>query len=172
MHTKTLLATAGLLGAVTLMAPGAGAGHTSITVSGTGVHHFTTATVHSQEFTQTGMIQRSTEIVDLSGDVNGKVLYQPISVFDFVTGTLTNTGKQVFSGTVAGSDPQFFYDDEFFFEVDLFTGVTYGEVFFRKSRDGGDGAYKKCDLIITGTGEMTPEGDAVVTYTGTCTPND
>jgi hypothetical protein len=134
-------------------------------VSGTGVHYFTTAIVHSSEPTATGMIQRSTETVELSGDLVGRILYHPESVFDFVEGTLVNTGHQVFSGTVLGSDPVVVHDDEFRFEVDLATGVTVGEVHFV---DRIAGPRTRCHLEISGSGELTPEGDAIVEYTGVC----
>jgi hypothetical protein len=41
------------------------------------VHYFTTAMIHSQTPTATGMIQRSTDIIELSGDLKGRVLYHP-----------------------------------------------------------------------------------------------
>ena len=81
-------------------------------VAGSGTHYLTTAIVHSTEPSPTGMIQRSTETVDLTGDLTGRILYHPTSVFDFVNGTLTNTGHQVFSGTVLGSAPVMLHDDE------------------------------------------------------------
>ena len=71
-------------------------------VAGSGVHFVTTVIVHSSEPTETGMIQRSTETIDLTGDLTGRILYQPTSVIDFTNLTLTNTGHQVFSGTVLG----------------------------------------------------------------------
>ena len=74
-------------------------------VSGVATHYFTTAIVHSTEPTETGFIQRSTDIVELEGDLVGRVLYHPTSEFDFVEGTLVNAGNQVFSGTVLGSQP-------------------------------------------------------------------
>lgn len=136
-------------------------------VSGSAVHFFTTAIIHSQQPTETGMIQRSTEIVELSGDLRGRVLYHPTSVFDFVNGTLVNTGNQVFSGTVRGSAPVLLHDDEFRFEVDLNTGgVESGEVHFS---DRIVGPKIRCDLVIAGTGAKTPEGNGIVDYTGTCT---
>ena len=54
-----------------------------VPVSGTGVHLFSTAIIHSQTPTETGLIQRSTDIVELDGDLRGRVLYHPVSVFDF-----------------------------------------------------------------------------------------
>jgi transposase-like protein len=48
----------------------------TIPVSGTGIDLLNGAIVHSKKPTATGVIQRGTEIVELSGDLNGKVLYQ------------------------------------------------------------------------------------------------
>lgn len=135
-----------------------------VEVSGSGVHYFTTAIIHSQEPTATGMVQRSTDIVDLSGDLEGRILYHPVSVFDFVEGTLVNTGHQVFSGTVLGSDPVMIYDEWFRFDVNLFTGETIGEVYLL---DHVAGPRVRCELNIVGTGQ-TPAGDAVVQYDGRC----
>jgi hypothetical protein len=133
-------------------------------VAGSGVHFFTTVIVHSQEPTETGMIQRSTDTVDLTGDLKGRVLYHPTSVFDFVNGTLVNTGEQVFSGTVLGSAPVMIHDDEFRFDVNLNTGETVGEVHFT-GRIAGPKV--RCHLDVVGTG-TTPEGNAKVDYTGRC----
>jgi hypothetical protein len=134
-------------------------------VSGSGVHFFTTAIVHSSEPTPTGMIQRSTETVELTGDLVGRILYHPVSVFDFVEGTLVNEGHQVFSGTVLDTGPVLIHDDEFRFEVDLATGITVGEVHLV---DRIAGPRTRCHLEIYGFGETTPEGDAIVEYTGVC----
>ena len=136
-------------------------------VSGSAVHFFTTAIVHSQTPTETGMIQRSTDIIELSGDLKGRVLYHPISVFDFAKGTLVNTGHQVFSGTVLGSAPVLLHDDEFRFEVDLNTGgLESGEVHLS---DRIAGPKIRCDLVVVGAGAKTPEGNGIVDYRGTCT---
>ena len=81
-------------------------------VAGTGYDDLNNAIVHSQKPTATGMIQQSTEIVELSGDLRGRVLYHVTSVFDFVNGTLVNSGEQVYSGTVAGSAPVMIHDDQ------------------------------------------------------------
>ena len=136
-------------------------------VSGRAVHYFTTAIIHSQTPTATGMIQRSTDIIELSGDLKGRVLYHPTSVFDFVKGTLVNTGNQVFSGTVLGSSPVLLHDDEFRFEVNLNTGgLESGEVHLT---DRIAGPKIQCNLVAVGAGEKTPEGDSVVDYSGTCT---
>jgi hypothetical protein len=136
-----------------------------IEVSGTGVHYFTTAKVYSQQPTETGFIQRGTETVELEGDLNGRVLYHPVSVFDFAAGTLVNTGHQVFSGTVLGSEPVLIHDEWFRFEVNLATGETVGEVYLQ---DNIAGPKVRCELTINSVGERTAAGDAVVDYTGRC----
>lgn len=141
------------------------AGYAWVPVQGTGVHRFSTAMVHSQEPTETGFIQRSTEIVELDGDLRGRVLYHPVSIFDFASGTLVNTGDQVFSGSVLGSDPVLLHDDEFRFDVDLATGETVGRVFLENHIAG---PRIRCRIQILGGREITPEGDAVVDYTGQC----
>jgi hypothetical protein len=133
-------------------------------VSGTGIHYFSSATVHSAVPTEDGIIQRSTETVDLDGDLVGRLLYQPISVFNFAAGTLVNTGHQVFSGTVLGSPPVLLHDDTFRFEVDLATGATLGIVHLDRRIAGPD---TRCFLEVVGTG-LTPEGDATFNYTGQC----
>lgn len=141
----------------------------TIPVSGSAVHYFTTAVVHSEEPTQTGKVQRSTEIIRLTGDLNGFILYHPTSIFDIAGGTLINTGTQIFSGTVAGSAPMILHDNQFRFTIDLATGATVGEVHLSRSNDAPHpGAWYECDLEVIGTG-MTPAGDATANYTGTCT---
>ena len=134
-------------------------------VSGTGVHRFSTAMIHSQEYTETGMVQRSTDIVELEGDLEGRVLYHPVSVFDFVEGTLVNTGHQVFSGTVLGQGPVLLHDNELRFDVDLGTGQTTGIVFLENRIAGQD---IRCHLDVAGNGAMDENGDALVDYTGRC----
>jgi hypothetical protein len=133
-------------------------------VSGSGIHDFTTAIVHSAQPTPTGMIQRSTETVDLQGDLVGRLLYQPVSVFDFSQGTLVNTGRQVFSGSILGSRPLMLHDDDFHFEADLNTGAVTGEVHLR---DRFAGPRIRCDLNVVGTG-VTAEGNALFDYSGEC----
>ena len=134
-------------------------------VAGSGIHFVKTAIVHSIEPTPTGVIQRSTETVDLTGDLTGRILYQPISVVDFANGTLTNTGHQVFSGTVLGSAPVILHDDEFRFEVNLSTGAATGKVYLT---DNIAGPKIRCALDIMSTGK-TAEGDTTASYTGSCT---
>jgi hypothetical protein len=138
-------------------------------VSGSAVHFFTTAIIHSQHTTDAGMVQRSTDIVHLTGDLNGYLLFHVTSAFDLGNGSMVNTGTQFFSGTVAGSSPVVLHDDSFRFVVDLSTGQTWGEVHLGRSNDAPEkGAWFVCDLVITGTGMTTPAGDAMVDYAGEC----
>jgi hypothetical protein len=138
-------------------------------VAGGAVHFLTTAVVHSEEPTQNGKLQRSTEIVRLTGDLDGYILYHPTSTFDFAGGSLVNTGTQIFSGTIGGSAPMILHDDRFRFTVDLATGATVGEVHLSRSKDAENpGAWYDCDLEVVGTG-LTPAGDATADYSGTCT---
>ena len=157
-------------GAAVAANPTAGAVKSApIQVSGSAVHYFSTAAVHSQEPTGNGMIQRSTDMIRLTGDVNGYVLYHPTSVFDFTAGTLVNTGTQIFSGTIAGSEPLILHDDSFRFDVDLTTGATTGAVHLGRSGDAPDkGGWYECQLTVVGTG-VTTVGDNLSDYTGTCT---
>ena len=134
-------------------------------VSGTGVHLFSTAQVYSQAPTQTGFIQRSTDIIELEGDLKGRVLYHPISEFDFAAGTLVNTGHQVFSGTVLGSEPVLIIDNSYRFEVNLQTGLTEGRV---RLEFPIAGPRVQCRLLISGDGTLNENGDAAVGYTGIC----
>ena len=133
-------------------------------VSGSGVHFLTTAIVHSAIPTATGLIQRSTETVDLTGDLKGRILYHPTSVIDFSTHTLVNTGHQVFSGTVLGSEPVLLHDDTFRFDIDLLTGTGTGTV---RLVDRIDGPKVRCDLSIVSIG-MTADGNVAAEYTGEC----
>jgi len=138
---------------------------TTIAVAGSGEDHLATAIVHSQETTLTGKIQKSTEIVELRGDLKGFVLYHVTSVFDFAAGTLVNTGDQVFSGTVAGSAPVMVHDDQFRFRVNLATGEEAGKVYLF---DHVAGPKVRCQLDVVGTG-LTAEGNPTFDYRGTCT---
>jgi hypothetical protein len=133
-------------------------------VSGSGVHFLTTAIVHSATPTATGLIQRSTETVDLTGDLTGRILYHPTSVIDFATQTLVNTGHQVFSGTVLGSKPVMLHDDTFLFKIDLQTGTGTGTV---NLVDRIDGPKVRCQLTVVSTG-MTADGNVAAEYTGEC----
>ncbi|MEM9302874.1 MAG: hypothetical protein AAGE01_12215 [Pseudomonadota bacterium] len=137
-----------------------------VPVSGTGVHYFSEADVivHEQRPTANGFIQRSTDTIDLSGDLHGRVLYHPTSVFNLAKGTLVNTGHQVFSGTVLGSVPVLLHDHEFRFDVDLATGATTGRAFL-ENRIAGPRI--RCELQMVGTG-VGPDGNATVAYSGQC----
>ncbi|MDH3641510.1 MAG: hypothetical protein OES38_05410 [Gammaproteobacteria bacterium] len=134
------------------------------TVSGSGTHFFSTAIVHSVEDTATGVIQRSTDTVELEGDLSGRVLFQPISHIDPANGTLVNTGHQVFSGSVLGSKPVLLHDDDFRFDVDLNTGATTGEIFLVERIAG---PRTRCLVSMTGT-SVTPAGDNEFVYEGRC----
>lgn len=134
------------------------------TVSGSGVHFLTTAIIHSATPTATGLIQRSTETVDLTGALTGRILYHPTSVIDFAAQTLVNTGHQVFSGTVLGSEPVMLHDDTFRFDIDLRTGTGTGTVYLV---DRIDGPKVRCRLTIVSTG-MTADGNVAAEYAGEC----
>ena len=133
-------------------------------IAGTGTHFASEAIVHSAESTPNGKIQRSTEIVQLEGDLIGRVLFQPVSQIDFAKGTQVNTGHQVFSGSVLGSKPVLLHDEAFRFEVDLETGATTGEIFLME-QVAGPGV--QCRLSMEGTG-MTAAGDNTFVYSGKC----
>lgn len=167
MHNKSKLlaiALAFTLSGSATAADKPGKGYRWVPVSGTGIHYFTTAIIHSQEPTATGLVQRSTDIVELDGDLRGRILYHPVSLFDFAAGTLVNTGHQVFSGTVLGSDPVLIFDDEFRFEVNLFTGDTVGKIHLV---DPVAGPKTQCELDAVGIG-FTEAGDGIVAYHGRC----
>jgi hypothetical protein len=138
-------------------------------VSGTGIHYFDdqpgrNVIVHEVLPTETGIVQRSTETIDLFGDLEGRVLYQPMTVIDNAAGTLVNTGNQVFSGTVLGVGPVLLHDEIFRFEVDLQTGATLGKVFLI---DRIDGLRAICVLEIVGTG-IDDSGNGLAEYSGFC----
>lgn len=136
----------------------------TIEVAGTGTDLLNGAIVHSKTTTATGEILKSTEIVELNGDLIGKVLYHVTTVIDLQKNTLTNTGDEVFSGTIAGSEPVMIHDAKFRFDVDLSTGVEIGSVHFA---DHIAGPPVKCDLKVTGTGKSV-EGNPTFRYGGTC----
>lgn len=135
-----------------------------VAVSGTGVDRADTAVVHSKVPTPTGLVQRSTEIVELNGDLKGKVLYHVTSTIDLVNGTLVNTGEQVFSGTILDSDPVLVHDDRFRFEVKFATGEEAGQVFLYNHIAGPK---VRCRLDVVGTGPDAA-GNPTFTYTGEC----
>lgn len=143
-----------------------------ISVSGSAIHYVSEAIIHSEDPIDSGMIQRSTDTVELTGDLSGYILYHPTSVFDYTAGTLTVTGTQIFSGTIAGSPPLILHDDAFRFEVDLNSGATIGEAHLERSKDAPhQGSWYECDLNIVGTG-VSPEGDYLADYSGECMPRD
>lgn len=163
--------TAALAGTVILSASAALAdsGQETVSVSGSGVDLAGDAIVHSEQSTPTGMVRRLTEIVELDGDVNGKVLYQATQEFDFVANKLVVTGENYFSGTIAGSDPVILRSDESRFEVDLTTGEELGEVHLTRATDAPHkGSWYECNLVVVGTG-LTPEGNPTFDYSGSCT---
>jgi hypothetical protein len=140
----------------------------TIPVAGSAVHYFSTAIIHSQTPGDNGMVQRSTDIVRLTGDLDGYLLYHATSKFDFQSETLVNVGTQMFSGSVAGSEPVLLHDDRFRFDVDLASGAVTGRVYLGRSADGPDrGSWYECELAVVGTG-MTPDGDGLADYTGEC----
>ena len=137
----------------------------TLEVAGDGFDDLNHAIVHWKKPTATGLIQQSTEIVELTGDLRGRVLYHVTSVFDSVNGTLVNTGDQVYSGTIAGSAPVMIHDDQFRFDVDLVTGNETGEVFLF---DHIAGPKVRCKLAVAGTG-LNSDGNPTFRYDGTCT---
>lgn len=146
-------------------AAGNDAGPITVKVAGTGVDDLKNALVHSQKPTPTGSIQQSTEIVELFGDLRGRVLYHVTTVINGVNGTLVNTGEQVYSGTIAGSLPVMIHDDQFRFEVNLITGKETGQVFLI---DHIAGPKVRCMLDVAGTG-LNADGNPTFTYSGECT---
>ena len=133
-------------------------------VAGSGIDLLTSAVVHSTKPTPTGFEKRSTEIIELSGDLKGRVLYHVTTVVDTVQGRLVNTGHQVYSGTVAGSAPVMVHDDRFRFEVDLRTGREQGRVYLFNHIAG---PRVRCELHVVGTG-MNADGNPTFTYSGEC----
>jgi len=136
-----------------------------VNVAGSGLDHLTTAVIHSLRGKSHGTIQQSTEIVDLAGDLVGRVLYQVTTVVDSLNATLVNTGDHVFSGTIAGSAPVLIHDNRFRFDVNLKTGRETGRVYLS---DHIAGPRVQCTLDVVGTG-LNPEGNPTFTYTGRCT---
>jgi hypothetical protein len=150
-------------GAAVAGGEGVAKGH-PVQVSGTGTDLLNGAIVHSKVQTASGMIQQSTEIVDLKGDLIGRVLYQVTSKFDSTNHTLINTGHQVFSGTIAGSAPVMIHDDKFRFEVNLSTGAETGSVYLV---DRIAGPEVQCTLQVVGTGKDA-DANPTFSYTGQC----
>jgi hypothetical protein len=133
-------------------------------VSGTAIHYFDNSMLHAEEETPRGFRRYVTETVELFGDLNGRVLYQPVTSFFLDEGKMVNRGNQVFSGTVLGVGPVMLHDDAFRFEVDLETGATSGRVLLMNRIAG---PMVRCRLDIVGTG-MTAEGNGLAEYTGKC----
>ena len=110
------------------------------------------------------MIQMSTETVELKGDLTGRVLYHVTSTFDFTNNTLVNTGDQVFSGTIAGSEPVMIHDGRFRFDVNLKTGADTGFVYLTGHIAGPK---VRCTLQVVGTGKDA-DANPTFNYTGRC----
>jgi hypothetical protein len=136
----------------------------SVQVTGTGTDLLNGAVVHSKKQTPNGMVQQSTETVELKGDLTGRVLYHVTSTFDFANDTLVNTGDEVFSGTVAGSDPVMIHDGRFSFHVNLKTGADTGSVYLV---DHIAGPKVTCTLQVVGTGKDA-DANPTFNYSGHC----
>ena len=137
----------------------------TVPVSGSGVDLLNTAIIHSKVQTPTGIVQKATETVELQGDLTGRVLYHVTTNIDFVNATLVNTGDQVYSGTIKGSDPVLIHDDQFRFQVNLASGAESGDVFLFNNIAGPK---VRCTLHVVGTG-MNSDGNPTFNYTGECT---
>ena len=151
--------------ALQLLAMPAVAAERVVRVSGSGVDMLNSAIVHSRTPTATGSVEYSTLSVELSGDLHGRVLSQVTSMVDSVHGTLVNTGQQVYSGTIAGSQPVMLHDAKFRFEESLASGAARGSVFLV---DHIAGPKVRCTLQVVDTGK-TPDGNPTFNYTGECT---
>lgn len=136
----------------------------NVQVAGSGTDLLNGTVVYSKTPTPTGMIQKGTEIIELTGDLTGKILYHVTTVIDNQKGTLTNTGDQVFSGTILGSDPVMLHDSRFHFQVNLATGADSGSAYLD---DHIAGPKVKCELNVTGTGKAA-DGNPTFHYSGTC----
>jgi len=136
----------------------------SVHVAGSGTDLLNSAIVHSKKQSPTGMIQKSTETVELKGDLAGRVLYHVTSTFDFTSNTLVNTGDQVFSGTIAGSEPVMIHDGRFRFDVNLKTGAEIGSVYLTERIAG---PMVRCTLQVVGTGKDA-DANPTFNYTGRC----
>ncbi len=139
-------------------------GYKRVEVNGVGTHYFDSLVVHKSRPTENGLRQTATETIDLTGDLEGRVLYQPTSVIDYAAGTMVNTGKQVFSGTILGGKPVMIFDDEFRFDVNLFTGEVRGKVYLT---DRVSGPKAVCELEVTGTAPPNAAA-ADFAYSGYC----
>ncbi len=162
-HARNMLACIIAFQSLTLPAQALAASRT-VRVSGTGVDMASGVIVHSKTPTASGSVEQSTETVELSGDLRGRVLCQVTSVVDAAHGTLVNTGQQVFSGTVAGSQPVMLHDAKFHFELNLASGAARGSVYLV---DHIAGPKVRCTLQVVDTGK-TPEGNPTFDYSGEC----
>ena len=102
--------------------------------------------------------------MELYGDLHGKVLCQVRTVTDSARKVLTNTGEQVYSGTIAGSAPVMLHDRRFRFEVNLVTEEEHGWVYLT---DHLAGPRVQCTLKVNGTGRDAA-GNPTFTYRGSC----
>jgi hypothetical protein len=136
----------------------------SVQVSGNGTDLANGAIIHSKSDTPTGTVQKSTETVELKGDLIGRVLYHVTSTINLANQTLVNSGDQVFSGTVAGSEPVLLHDDRFSFQVNLKTGTESGSVYLI---DHIAGPQVQCTLHVVGTGKDA-DANPTFDYTGRC----
>jgi hypothetical protein len=143
---------------------GSGAKVRSVQVTGSGTDMLNGAIIHSKRETPTGMIQKSTATVELKGDLIGRVLYHVTSTFDSANDTLVNTGDQVFSGTIAGSEPVMIHDSRFSFHENLKTGSDTGSVYLI---DHIAGPRVRCTLHVIGTGKDAA-ANPTFNYTGRC----
>jgi hypothetical protein len=136
----------------------------AVRVAGHGVDWESTAVVHSERQTAAGVIRTSTATVELEGDLHGWVLYQVTTRIDSAKGTLTNTGQQVYSGTILGSKPVLIRDDRFRFDVDTTSGTERGSVYLVHRLAGPP---VQCTLSVVGTGKRA-DGNPTFSYTGEC----
>ncbi len=135
-----------------------------VQVKGTGTDLLNGEIVHFKKATPTGELQKSTEIAELRGDLNGKVLYHVTAELDYTKGTLVKTGDQVFSGTIVGSEPVMVHDSKFRFELNLATGAEFGSVYLFNHITG---PRVQCELQVTGTG-TNADGNRTFSYDGKC----
>ena len=141
-------------------------GYKRVEVSGTAIHDFNTVILHREKTRPNGVKKTvTTETIDLSGDLEGRVLYQPVGVLNEARGTLVNTGRQVFSGTILGSRPVMLFDDEFRFEVNFFLQQVRGEVYLSERLSGPRIA---CELEIIGGDQPPVDNRTFSTYSGFC----
>ncbi len=140
-------------------------GFERVEVSGTGIHDFNTVIVHRDRKKPNWQKTITTETIDLSGDLEGRVLYQPVGVYDFVEGTLVNTGRQVFSGTILGSRPVMLFDDEYRFDVNLHTGEVLGRAYLTERLSG---PRIRCEIEIRGGDTPSVDNRTSSTYKGVC----